>query len=382
MVIMIISVKDSLKLAGISIVCFCAVFVCTFFMNYYLDILPLRESIENEFLPLYNAQLSTAKMTCAITGGFLFVIAIIMLLFYIKIFVDSHSKIIGMLKAFGYSDFFVAKSFSVFGLSVLLGCASGFSLAWAFMKTIYRSLTIDGLTKIEPTFHFSLLLLAVILPTIVFTLISFLFALLKLRVPTMELLKGKQDKYRNKKSKSNNKNCNFIFESAITVLKSKKSLAFFIFFSCFCFSAMVQMGLSMENLVKGTMAILILIIGLVLSVVSMVMASTVLVRGNLKHFSLMKVFGYTKKERFLGVFSGYLPFTLFGFIVGTVYQFGLLKLMINVFFKDVISISAYNFNFKALAITFASFVIVYTLFFLFYAHKADKESFKAIMEEN
>ena len=40
---MMVSFKDGLKFIGISIVCFCAVFVCTFFLNYYIDILPLKD---------------------------------------------------------------------------------------------------------------------------------------------------------------------------------------------------------------------------------------------------------------------------------------------------------------------------------------------------
>ena len=82
---MMVSFKDGLKFIGISIVCFCAVFVCTFFLNYYIDILPLKDEVSAELMPLYTAQLATAKMTCGITGGFLSVIAIIMLFFYIKL---------------------------------------------------------------------------------------------------------------------------------------------------------------------------------------------------------------------------------------------------------------------------------------------------------
>ena len=81
---MIISLRDGIKLVGISIVCFCAVFVCTFFLNYYLDVLPLKECVFEEVMPLYKAQLATAKMTCAVTGGFLSVVAVIMLVFSIK----------------------------------------------------------------------------------------------------------------------------------------------------------------------------------------------------------------------------------------------------------------------------------------------------------
>lgn len=379
---MVVSIKDSIKLIGISIVCFCAVFVCTFFLNYYLDVAPLKDSVSEEIMPLYTAQLATAKMTCGITGGFLGLIAVIMLLFYIKIYIDSHSKILGTLKALGYSNISISKSFSTFGLSVFLGCVSGFSIAWAFMQKIYESLTIEGLPTVKTKFHYELLILLVILPTIVFTIISFSFALFKLRQPTIELLKGKTVKVKKTKTKKQHKERNFLTEMCFSVLKSKKSLAFFVTFSCFCFSAMVQMGLSMESLMDGTMGLLILIIGVVLSIVSMVMSMTTLIRNNSKNISMMKALGYMRKERFIGVFAGYIPFAFIGFIIGTGYQFGLLTFMINVIFKNVALVPDYHFNVKVFFITLLCFVVLYSLAFLFFLCKADKTSLKEIMTEN
>lgn len=381
---MVVSIKDSIKLVGISIVCFCAVFVCTFFLNYYIDVLPLKESVAEEIMTLYTAQLATAKMTCGITGGFLGLIAVVMLTFYIKIYIDTHSKIIGTLKAFGYSNLSISKGFSLFGLSVFTGCISGFAIGWACMKTIYESLTIDGLPDVKPKFHFELFMFLVILPTIVFTIIAFLFALLKLQRPTIELLKGKSQKVKKVKTvkKNEKNNRSFLSEMCLSVLKSKKSLAFFVTFSCFCFSAMVQMGLSMETLVKGTMGGLILAIGVVLSVVSMIMAMTTLIRNNANNISLMKALGYRKKERFIGVFSGYVPFAFLGFFIGTGYQFGLLTFMINVIFKDVGTVPSYNFNVKVFFITLLCFLVLYSISFLIFAHKADKSSIKEIMAES
>lgn len=379
---MVVSIKDSIKLIGISIVCFCAVFVCTFFLNYYLDVSPLKDSVSEEIMPLYTAQLATAKMTCGITGGFLGLIAVIMLLFYIKIYIDSHSKILGTLKALSYSNISISKSFSIFGLSVFFGCVSGFSIAWAFMQNIYESLTIEGLPTVKTKFHYELLILLVILPTIVFTIISFAFALFKLRQPTIELLKGKTVKVKKAKTKIQKKERNFLTEMCFSVLKSKKSLAFFVTFSCFCFSAMVQMGLSMESLMEGTMGLLILIIGVVLSIVSMVMSMTTLIRNNSKNISMMKALGYMRKERFIGVFAGYIPFAFIGFIIGTGYQFGLLTFMINVIFKNVALVPDYHFNVKVFFITLLCFVVLYSLAFLFFLCKADKTSLKEIMTEN
>lgn len=379
---MIISVKDSLKLFGISIVCFCAVFVCTFFLNYYLDILPLKESVSAETMPLYEAQLATAKMTCGITGGFLSVIAIIMLLFYIKLYIDNHRKAIGIFKAMGYSNFKIAKSFLIFGCSVFMGCALGFVIGWAFMPLIYKSLTIEGLPDINASFHVSLLVFLVLIPTMIFTLVAFLYASFSLRMPVMSLIKGEQNKVKSVKSSHQDKNRPFLKEMCISTLKSKKMLAFFVAFSCFCFSAMVQMGLSMEDLDTTTMGIMILVIGLVLAFVSMLMAMTLLIKNNTKNIAMMKTMGFSKKDCFMSIFLGYIPFAILGFAVGTVYQYGLLYFMVNSIFKDVENMPEYNFHVPIFFITLLLFIVCYAVAFIICLHKASKVSVKEIMLEN
>lgn len=379
---MIISIKDSFKLIGISIVCFCAVFVCTFFLNYYIDILPLKSSVSDEVMPLYKAQLATAKMTCGITGGFLSIIAIIMLLFYIKLYIDNHRKAIGVFKAMGYSNFKIAKSFLVFGISVFIGCGMGFAIGWAFMPLIYKTLTINGLPTIQPNFHISLLILLVFAPTIVFTLISFLYAAISLNTPVMSLIKGENIKDKKVKVSSKTKDRPFLKEMRISTLKSKKILVFFIAFSSFCFSAMVQMGLSMENLVTGTMGLMILAIGLVLAFVSMMMSMTSLIKNNAKNIAVMKALGYSKKDSFKSIFLGYIPFAILGFLIGTIYQFGLLSLIINLVFKDVGEVPEYNFNIPIFFITLLLFIVSYATIFAIYLHKTNKITIKEIILES
>lgn len=372
---MIISLKDSLKFLGVSIVCFCAVFVCTFFLNYYIDVLPLKDSVSEQLLPLYTAQLATAKMTCAITGGFLSVIAAVMLIFYIKLYIDGHRTDIGTLKALGYSAFSIAKSFSLFGVGVLFGCGLGFAAGWACIPAIYRSLTISGLPQPKATFHTSLLILLVVVPAVIFTFISFLYAALRLQRPVLELMRGENPKEKSVKG-TKDKDRPFLKEMSLSTLKAKKMLVFFTAFSCFCFSAMVQMGLSMEDLVDGTMGMMILAIGLVLAVVSMFMAMTSLIKNNVKNSALMKAMGFSKRERFIAIFSGFIPFCVLGFAVGTVYQFGLLWLMVNLIFKDVGEVPEYSFNLPVFFITMALFLICYGAVFALYLHKSNRVTIK------
>lgn len=379
---MLVSVKDSIKFIGVTVVCFCAVFVCTFFLNYYLDIVPLEADISEDVMPLYKAQLATAQMTCGITGGFLSVIAVIMLLFYIKLYIDAHGKEIGTFKAMGYSDSEIAGSFTVFGLGAFIGCALGFGIGWTFMPTIYNQLAIDGLPEITVRFHPSLLFALVVAPAVVFTVLAYVYGIIILRKPALAIMRGTPTKTKKVKHKTDAKNRPFLKEFCLSALGSKKTLVFWITFSCFCFSAMVQMGLSMENLASGTMAVMILIIGLVLAFISMFMAMTSLVKENAKNVAVMKAMGFSVRERFVAVFVGYIPFAVLGFAIGTVYQFGLLQLMINVIFNAVGEIPAYTFDVPVFFYTLLMFAVAYSAVFAVYLIKTNRIPVKMIMTEN
>ncbi|HBD06196.1 MAG TPA: hypothetical protein DCY93_02155 [Firmicutes bacterium] len=165
----------------------------------------------------------------------------------------------------------------------------------------------------------------------------------------------------------------------ISTLKSKKILVFFVAFSCFCFSAMVQMGLSMEDLVTGTMGFMILAIGLVLAFVSMIMAMTSLVKNNAKNIAVMKAMGFSQKDSFKTIFLGYIPFAALGFILGTFYQYGLLSIMINLVFKDVGNVPEYNFNIPIFFITLLLFIVCYASILFVYLHRINKITIKEIV---
>ncbi|MBD5087176.1 MAG: ABC transporter permease [Clostridiales bacterium] len=379
---MVVSVKDGIKLVGISIVCCCAVFVCTFMLNYYLDILPLESELSGEYMTqLYNAQLAMAKLTTIVTGGILAAIAVIMLFFYIKLYIDSHAQQLGIIKAFGYSRGKIASKFWVFGLSVFVGCALGFGGGWIAMRYIYDEMTIEGMGEIAIHFHTGLLFALVIIPTVVFVALSCLYAYFALQRPALQLLKGKFEKAKSKVGKEE-KDRQFLWQMCLKTLSGKKSIVFFVAFSSFCFSAMVQMGLSMENLTSASMGYMILMIGLILAIVTMFMAVTTLINSNKKNVSLMKAFGYSMKERSLSILGGYVPFAFLGFGVGSAYQYGLLKIMVNIVFADVESMPEYNFDVPVFFLTLALFVVCYFALMTYYAFKLNRISVKEVMIEN
>ena len=49
---MIVGIKDGVKLVGMIVVSFCAVFVCTFFLNFYVDALAIADAVPSGSQPL------------------------------------------------------------------------------------------------------------------------------------------------------------------------------------------------------------------------------------------------------------------------------------------------------------------------------------------
>ncbi|MBD5636661.1 MAG: ABC transporter permease [Clostridia bacterium] len=374
---MIVGIKDGLKLFGVAIVCACAVFVCTFFLNYYIDCLALTE-IPAESVELYNAQQLSAKLTCIITGGVLAVIAVFLVAFYTGLFIEERSKTIGALKALGYPNGRISLGFWVFGLSVLLGTALGHGLGYALAPTIY-SLMSDGFLKVSLHYHAELTAGLVIAPTVVFSFVAVLCAYLKLRAPVMQLLRGKAEKAKTGKAKSNKRS--FLWETFFRTPITHKALSFFVALAGFCFAAMMQMGWSMKTLSSVSMGLIMLIIGLVLAVTTFLLAMTSLTRGNAKTVSLMKAYGYNFWEYGNAVFGGFRLFAYIGFAVGTAYQYGLLRLMVDLVFNSVETMPEYSFNVGCFFVTLVCFVVVYELAVLYFNYRIGKENVRKFVSE-
>ena len=382
---MLIGIKNVSKLIGISIIACCAVLVCTMFLNFYFDIQLIENEITSELsIVFYNAQVSTAKVVCLVSGGCLLLTSVIMLFFYIKHYIDTHKKELGILKALGYSNLKIAKNFWVFGISAFIGTAVGFGGAFLIMPWFYALQNEDKiLPEITINFHASLLLYFVVLPTVCFSVLSICYAWYKLKKPVLLLLKdnlqaaSKMPKYRIETSKE----ISFIEDLKRNTLKSKKTLVFFIIFASFCFSAMTQMSFSMKDFSSEMMGVMILVIGLVLAFTTLFLAITTVINGNTKTIAMMRVFGYSQKECCRAILGGYRPMSYIGFIIGTVYQYGLLRLMVDVVFQDMEGVPIYKFDFPIMLISLAVFIFVYEMTMYIYSEKIKKISVKEIMIE-
>jgi len=381
---MVVGVKDSIKLVGIIIISFCAVFVCTLFLNYNMDIVGIEEQVtDGQMRVMYDAQMATSKVVCLVCGLCLLLTSVVMLIFYVKHYADTHRKELGILKAMGYSSFAVSARFWVFGLSVLLGCGLAFGCAYAAMPTFYDVQNADNLLpEFGVRFHPILLLTLVIVPTVFFALLACVYAYFRLKMPTINLLKeidkgGKVSKIKDTAEKERS----FLRDLTIQTLKSRKTLVFFIIFAAFCFSSMTQMAFSMKDLSSEIMGGMMLVIGLALAFTTLFISVTTVVEGNKKSIALLKVMGYGKAQCTTALLGGYRPFAYVGFALGTGYQYGLLRLMVDVVFRDFEGIPEYKFEWIAMLVSLAVFALVYELIMLLYSYRIGKVSVKKIMLE-
>lgn len=382
---MLIGIKNASKLIGISIISCCAVLICTMFLNFYLDVQSIKSEITSELsMIFYHAQVSTAKVVCLVSGGCLLITSVVMLMFYIKHYIDTHKKELGILKALGYSNLKVAKNFWVFGISALIGTAIGFGGAFLLMPRFYALQNEDNmLPETAIHFHPAIFLYFVILPTVVFSLLAIGYAWYQLKSPVLFLLKNDvPSSIRTKKFKEDQSiKGSFISDLKRTTLRSRKSLTFFMIFASFCFSAMTQMSFSMKDLSSKMMAAMMLVIGLTLAFTTLFLAVTTVMKGNTKTIAMMRVFGYSQKECCKAILGGYRPMSYIGFVIGTVYQYALLRIMVDIIFRDVENIPDYQFDLPVMLISLAAFIIIYEILMFAYSGKIKKISIKEIMME-
>lgn len=284
---MIVGIKDTVKLIGITIVACCAVFVCTLFLSYNADLAEIENDITAQTGQLiFQAQKATGTVTVATTGGCLGVTSLILLLFYIKNYIDIHGKQLGILKALGYPNKKIAGHFSVFGLPVFLGCLSGFLAAFLYLPTFYHIQNKENLLPEIPIgFHPLLCLLLVGAQTLLFMLLSVLYANHQLKKPVITLLKEKKETRRTLKNRNN---IPFLKNLRKMTLRTKKSLPFFMAFSAFCFSAMTQMAFSMKQLASEDMAVMMIGIGLILAFTTLLLSLSTVIKGNAETLAMMR----------------------------------------------------------------------------------------------
>lgn len=239
------------------------------------------------------------------------------------------------------------------------------------------------LPKINLHFHPTVFIYFVIIPTVAFSLLAIGYAWYKLHTPVILLLKNtlyvtaKTSKHRTEK----NREYSFTEDLKRNTLKSKKALVFFIAFASFSFSSMTQMSFSMKELSSEMMGVMMLVIGLVLAFTTLFLSVTTVIKGNVKTIAMMRVFGYQQKECCKAILGGYRPLSYIGFAVGTVYQYALLRVMVDIVFRDFENVPVYEFDFPVMIISLAVFAAVYEILMYVCSEKIKNISIKEIMTE-
>jgi len=129
------------------------------------------------------------------------------------------------------------------------------------------------------------------------------------------------------------------------------------------------------------MGAMVLLIGIVLACVTLFLAITTVINGNTKTIAVMRVFGYSQKECCKALLGGYRPMSYIGFAIGTVYQYALLRIMVDIVFKDIESVPVYEFDFPVMLISLVTFIVIYEIIMYCYSEKIKKISVKEIMLE-
>lgn len=373
-----VSVKDILRFAGVTVIAACAVFISTLFLNFNIDLKGIEEQLADiQTRALYDALVMSGKVVSAVSGGCLLLTSAVMLCFYIGHYIDAHRRELGVLKALGFSALRAARGFWVFGSGVFAGAAVGYGAAHCVMPLFYK-VQCDGIPEFGVSFHFELAFCLVILPTAFFALFSVVYGCIRLHKPALELINGKPDG-RVKPRGSNDRP--FLSDLRRSIVRSRKALVFFIGFAAFCFSAMVQMSFAMNGLSSALMAFLMLGIGLTLAFVTLFIAADTVVGSNAKTISIMSALGYSRGDCSSAVLSGYRPAALIGFAVGTLYQHILLKIAVNVVFSDIEGLTAPEFDLKAFGIAAAAFAAFYETIMYVYSRRIGRLSVKRVLSD-
>jgi putative ABC transport system permease protein len=382
---MIIRLKDIIKLFAITVMILCASFVCSLFLTYQFDIIGIKDQITDpQVMAFYDAKVNMSKAITAVSGGCLIITSIIMLFFYIKRYIDKNAKEMGILKALGYARLRIASKFWTFGLSVFIGAVIGYSSSFLLMPNFYKSMNSEGiLPDFTPQFHPELLCIVVIIPTVVFAVLSVLYSFIQLGHSPLTLLRENCNTkaHHKKRDRISNDKYTFLVQLRKENVRNHPILAFFIGFAAFCFSSMMQMTLRMGKM-GGTMFVaIVFIIGITLSVVIMLLAVTTVIKDSEQYIGLMKIFGYSFKQCYHAILDGYRMIAAIGFVIGTFYQYVLIKITVNFYVGTGKELPGTSFDYKALVIILVCFVIAYEGLMLAYSNRIKKISLKIMMME-
>lgn len=381
-----INFKVPLKLISVMILTFGAVFICTIFFNYSIDLKGIEHLIiDSQAQGVYEALTTQNQITIAAAGGILGVVTFLVLLFSITQFINESSAELGVMKALGYSHIKLSLEFAKFGLSIFIASAVGFLTAIPASHLFYNAFDSEGVLPkvIKFGFHIQVPFIMIVVPTILFSLIAVLYAMLKLKKPSLDLINGTSKIKINKLTEylqNKGGERTFIKELKRNMLFSNYMLIFFMGFAVFGFATEIQMAFMMSEVTEGwLMPAVFIAFGIIMGLVTLLLALTFIVKKNIKYLAMLKAYGYTENECNRAMFGGYRIVTYIGFAIGTVYQYFFMKMMIGVF-ANAYELPEVKFPILGFFITLVIFLASYEFIMVFYKQKIAKISLRQIMQ--
>lgn len=374
-----IRLKNVLKGFGGAIVIFCATFIVYLFQSFRLDLEKLDLALLDEVqLAFYDAQIIQSNMMLAISCGILGLFAVVTLFFSISKFIKENHANMGILKAMGYERKRIAIEFSKFSMNAFIGCLFAILLGAIFQPIFYKEMSKDLiLPNISVAFHPILSLFLIVIPTLIFAFASYFIAYCKLARKPLEMIKGgKSSRFRQTKEK-----CTYLKTIKYAMMKSHISLIVFVGFSALCFGATIQMSFSLGQLnVSPFFFWMMFGIGLILGISILYLAFGFTYSENKEYVSFMKAYGYYDEEIIKTLYVDYIYVTMIGFGIGTLYQYGLMHFIIELFSETVTL--EYNFSMPGLGYTLLIFVPIYLIINFYFFNKLKKLSIReALLSE-
>ena len=301
--------------------------------------------------------------------------------FYIKQFVDDHKEQLGILKALGYSNGQLAKRFWAFGLSFGAGALLGYFASFLMMGHFYDFRNEKGiLPEITIHFHWQLLLALVMLPTTFFMVLAIGYARRQLQTPALRLLKKSPSPIKVKRRKRVPKKENgFLKELSSSLIWGRKSILFFVVFGSMCFAAMVQLSFGLRDYTDDIIQTMMIMIGLILSFSILFLSLGIVVSESRETLALMKAFGYTDRECQSHILAPYRFWAYLGFVLGTVYQYGIMEILIGVIKDTVPEKIEHHFDGNVCFWTLLGFAVVYESLFYLSNRKLQKQTIKEVL---
>lgn len=258
-----VTVKQSIRAVSVIILVLTATFISVLFAMYNANISLAYKAAEllpdnAEMLVQLDGKASMGNMIFIISMVSLGITSIVALIMYISRYIDENQASMGILKAMGYRNWQIARSYALFGLPVLAGAIPGFLIAYLLEPGFENLLNANvDMPNFERVFPLTILCLSIIAPAVFFTLCSVLTSRIKLHRPPLEMIRENTPLKTGvlaRRYGRRNTNRPFLKELSSTVVRSNLILLFFVAFAGLAFGNQIQLGFAVSSMTDKALA--------------------------------------------------------------------------------------------------------------------------------